>query len=130
MPVEIHGTAFTPNTINTGTVTLYGANGMVMDAASTSHAALASATLIVGTTVSQILVRIVDNVGTQLMAHFGDANLTVTFDSGLSNGSGTEQTLTITPTPGFQTVPGNSYWISVDRISGTGAWQIIDAAIQ
>src|SRR5262249_52539467 len=130
LPLEIHGAAFIPNNLNGGTIANYGANGIVMGATSAATGALTSASLVVGTTVAQITVRVIDNAGTRVIAHFGDANSTGFFASGLSNGSGTQQTLVITPTSGFKTVAGNSYWIALDRVSGGGGWQIVDATIQ
>lgn len=128
LPLAIHGAAFIPINISSGTIANYGGNGLAVG--TTSTGAVTSATLAAGTPVTQISVRVIDNAGTGLIARFGDANGTIFFGSASSNGSATLQTLVITPTAGFQTVAGDSYWIAVNRASGGGGWLVEDAIIQ
>lgn len=132
LPLAIHGAAFIPINLSSGTIANYGANGMQMGGTSTATGALTSASLVAGTTVTQITIRVIDSAlgASRVGATFGDANSTIFFSSGLSNASGTQQTLVITPTSGFQTVAGDSYWIAINRVSGTGSWQVVDATIQ
>lgn len=129
LPLAIFGAAFVPNNLNSGTIANYGANGMAMDHLSSATGAVGPVTLPVGTPISRVAVRVIDSAGTTLIAHFADANLTFSEASALSDGSGTEQTLTMTFPPGFKTAPGNSYGISVDRVGGAGGWQVVDATV-
>ncbi len=129
LPLSLHGSAFQTGAASDETPVRaqVGRDGLRVPASSGVVQAFAAVPLSAGLHVTTVTVRVIDNVGTPVIAHVGTADGSLLLASELSRGDGTQQDLIVTVGQTLQ--PGQAYFVSAVNATGNLGWTLHSATL-